>query len=69
MLTEWQTVHAHAQTPIEITDMHFSLKLPQDPYYISANSKGSGESAFMPERLLVAYVVSTLFSFADSFYV
>ena len=49
--------NTHAQSPIGATVMRFCLKLPQGPYYMSANSKGSGTGS--PESLLVAYVIST----------
>ena len=40
--------NAHEQYPIWATDMHFfCLKLPQGLYYMSVNSKGSGETALM----------------------
>ena len=37
------------------------LNIPQGLYYVSANSKGSGETALMRRfaSLLVAYVIST----------
>ena len=60
----------HAQSPIWATDMHFCLKLPQGLYYMSANrkgSKGSGKTVLMrslAEPLLVANVISTIFSCA-----
>ena len=41
------TSNAHAQFPIGLRDMRFCLKLPQGPYYMSANSKSSGETALM----------------------
>ena len=39
--------NAHAQSPLWATDMFFSQMLPQGPYYMSANSKGSDETALM----------------------
>ena len=52
---------AHAHSPIWATDMRYFLKLPQALCYMSANSKGSGETALM--RL----VISTFFSYAGPF--
>ena len=46
--------NAHAQVPIRATDMLFCLNLSQGPYYMSANSKGSGETAPM-HRLVSAF--------------
>ena len=40
-------LNAHAQSPTWATDMIFCLKRPQSFYYMSANSKGSGETALM----------------------
>ena len=45
---------AHAQTPVSATDMRFCLKLHQGLYNMSANSKGSGETALM-RRLARAF--------------
>ena len=56
---------AHAQSPIWATDMRFCLNLPKGPFYMSAYSKGC--CAGLPERLLVAYMRSTLFSCAGSY--
>ena len=44
----------------------FSQTLPLPPYFMCANSDGSGETARMrssPEPSLVAYVISTIISF------
>ena len=61
---------AHAQSPPRATDVIFYLKLPWDPYYMSANSKGSDDCAYAQaclSLLLIAPVISTLFTCADSF--
>ena len=52
--------NAHAQSPIWVTDVRFCLKLSEGLYYISANSKGFGDTA------LVACMISTRFSCVDS---
>ena len=46
--------NAHTQVPGCATDVQFYRKLPQGLFYMSANSKGSGEPAFMcrPARAL-----------------
>ena len=46
--------NAHARCAIFATDMRICLKLPQGLYYMSANSKGSGETALM-RRLAWAF--------------
>ena len=56
---------SRAQSPIWATDICFYLKLPQDLYYTSANSKALVKlhlCAGSPEPLLAAYVISTDFS-------
>ena len=47
--------NVHEQSPIWFTDIHFCLKLPQSLYYISANSKCSGETALMHRLVWVFF--------------
>ena len=51
--------NTHAWSPIWATDMRFCLKLPHGLYYMSANSKDSGETALM-RRLAWAFAWSPL---------
>ena len=46
--------NAHAQSPTGAIEMRFCLKFCLGPYYMSGNSKGSGETALM-RRLAWAY--------------
>ena len=61
---------ARAQSPIWGTGMRFFPEVSQGMYNMSANSKGSGETALMRRLAWVfaaAYVISTLFSCAGTF--
>ena len=58
------SLNAHA-APIWDTDMRFCLKRHQPLYYISVNSKGSGETALM-RRLAWAFAVAYVIPFSQT---
>ena len=69
-LTVCSSSNAHEHSLIWATDMRFCLKLPQVLYYMSANSKALMRLCLctgLPEPLLVASVIRTLFSCAASY--
>ena len=65
--------NAHEHSPFSDTDMLGCLRLPEGLYYLSANGKGSGETALMSRlarafasRLCDTYPFLMCFSFMHS---
>ena len=59
--------HMRSQSSSGARCLIFGQTLRLLPYFMCANSEGSGETAQQPEPSLVAYVISTIISWAGSF--